>query len=161
MENFSVRNCVNTNPNESACLRKLFITTCEHSFEKTIQELAVDIVHHFCRSPGGLTGRSRLLNNATKRVIPKNNNLHRDADKTHIFLTHNWGDDLKGRSNHDRVARVNDELKRRGVVTWFDEDKMHGDTRRMMTDGIDNTSLILVFVTKEYRTKVRECEIYL
>ena len=43
------------------------------------------------------------------------------------FLTHDWGDDELGRSNHARVAEVNRLLKAAGFVTWFDEDRMQGD----------------------------------
>ena len=42
------------------------------------------------------------------------------------FLTHDWGTDSLGRKNHDRVAAINVALKKRGVVTWFDSDRMTG-----------------------------------
>jgi hypothetical protein len=43
----------------------------------------------------------------------------------HVFLTHDWGDkDELGRNNHDTVSRINEALKSRGLVTWFDSDRM-------------------------------------
>ena len=42
------------------------------------------------------------------------------------FLTHDWAVDSLGRKNHDTVAEINKELKRRGVITWFDTDRMTG-----------------------------------
>ena len=42
---------------------------------------------------------------------------------TSYSLTHAWGDDGV---NHQRVGRLNDELARRGLKTWFDRDKMTG-----------------------------------
>ena len=43
----------------------------------------------------------------------------------HVFLTHDWGEaDELGRNNHATVARVNAGLKERGLVTWFDSDRM-------------------------------------
>jgi hypothetical protein len=73
---------------------------------------------------------------------------------TDCFLTHDWGDDETGRSNHDRVAKINQALKNRGLITWFDEDRMEGNVRRQMTDGIENTQCVLVFITNRYRNKV-------
>ena len=51
------------------------------------------------------------------------------------FLTHDWGDDELGRSNHARVAEVNRLLKAAGFVTWFDEDRMQGDIVSQMANG--------------------------
>ena len=42
------------------------------------------------------------------------------------FLTHAWGDDIGKHHNHERVAKINEELKKRGVITWFDGEKMKG-----------------------------------
>ena len=64
------------------------------------------------------------------------------------------GTDEEGRSNHERVARVNDALKAAGLVTWFDAERMRGDVVAQMTDGIDRSSLVLVFITRNYIRKV-------
>jgi hypothetical protein len=74
--------------------------------------------------------------------------------KTDVFLTHDWGIDELGRATHDRVAVINKELKSLGFVTWFDSDKMTGDVVDHMVSGIDNTSVIVVFVTQRYMSKV-------
>jgi hypothetical protein len=74
--------------------------------------------------------------------------------KADIFLTHDWGIDELGRVNHDRVAAINRELKSLGFVTWFDSDRMTGDVVDQMVSGIDNASVIIVFVTQRYMNKV-------
>ena len=77
-----------------------------------------------------------------------------EPGKTDVFLTHDWGKDELGRSNHDRVAVVNEALKELGYKTWFDSDRMTGDILNQMASGIDNTKVILVFVTQQYALKV-------
>jgi len=67
------------------------------------------------------------------------------------FLSHNWGENL---INHQRVHTINVELQKRGLKTWFDENKIDGNIRYKMAEGIDNTKCVVVFVTKEYRDKV-------
>ena len=42
--------------------------------------------------------------------------------KTDVFLTHNWGE---GQYNHRKVALINAGLKQRGLITWFDEERMN------------------------------------
>jgi WD40 repeat protein len=74
--------------------------------------------------------------------------------KTDIFLTHDWGIDELGQSNHDRVAIINKELKSLGFVTWFDSEKMTGDVVDQMVSGIDNASVVIVFITQRYMSKV-------
>lgn len=74
--------------------------------------------------------------------------------KTDVFLTHDWGTDESGRNNHDRVSLVNDALKKLNYETWFDSDRMSGDVPSHMARGIDNTSVVIVFITSRYRNKV-------
>ena len=74
--------------------------------------------------------------------------------KTDVFLTHDWGKDELGRGNHERVAVVNTALKELGYKTWFDSDRMTGDIMQQMAAGIDNTKVVLVFVTQQYAQKV-------
>mmetsp|Transcript_22777 Transcript_22777/g.24896 ORF Transcript_22777/g.24896 Transcript_22777/m.24896 type:complete len:374 (+) Transcript_22777:1140-2261(+) len=74
--------------------------------------------------------------------------------QTHVFLTHTWREDEKGRNNHDRVGRVNEALRKRGLVTWFDSERMSGTVRQAMTDALDGTCCVLIFITKKYEEKV-------
>ena len=48
----------------------------------------------------------------------------------HVFLTHDWGNcDELGRNNHATVSLVNQGLKRRGLVPWFDDERMASPSR--------------------------------
>ena len=76
------------------------------------------------------------------------------STKTHVFLTHDWGTDEHGRNNHERVAKVNAWLQKQGVVTWFDSERMKGNIVQQMFNGIDNTRVVVVFVTRNYLDKV-------
>ena len=69
------------------------------------------------------------------------------------FLTHDWNEDELGRSNHQRVSVVNKALKARGYKTWFDEEMMVGNINKMMTDGIEGSKTVIVFVTERYLQK--------
>ena len=52
------------------------------------------------------------------------------------------------------MKRINDAIKARGVIPWFDEERMSGDTRQKMIEGIENSDVIVVFITEAYRDKV-------
>jgi hypothetical protein len=71
--------------------------------------------------------------------------------QTDCFISHNWGQDNK---NHKAVSVINEAIRKRGFTTWFDENEIDGNIRFKMAEGIDNTSCIVVFITKEYRDKV-------
>ena len=73
----------------------------------------------------------------------------------HCFLSHNWGN-APDYENHKNVKRINQALRGRGMVTWFDDDEMHGCAQQRMTEGIDNSQVILLFITKTYRDKVKD-----
>jgi hypothetical protein len=72
-----------------------------------------------------------------------------------VFLSHDWGTDELGRSNHERVKIINRMLQERGITTWFDEQgDMKGNIMQAMTHGIDNCKIVAVHITKNYLTKV-------
>ena len=77
-----------------------------------------------------------------------------DGCEFHAFLTHSWIKDGKGRDTHARVSKVNDYLKSRGIVTWFDGDRMEGQIVDQMVKGIDKSATIVVFLTTTYLEKV-------
>ena len=71
------------------------------------------------------------------------------------FLTHNWGKDESNRDNHARVVRFKKELEANGITNlWLDEERLQGDIVKQMADGIDQSKLIIVFITKAYISKV-------
>ena len=71
--------------------------------------------------------------------------------QTDCFLSHNWGEK---HINHLKVKTINDVLKQKGLKTWLDENKIDGNIRFKMAEGIDNTKCMVVFITREYRDKV-------
>ena len=76
------------------------------------------------------------------------------AYPTGVFLSHNWGKDESGRNNHQRVSVINKELKKIGYQTWFDEEKMTGSIVPTMSQGIDESNGVIIFITKRYLEKV-------
>ena len=49
---------------------------------------------------------------------------------------------------------VNDALKAKGIITWFDGDRMKGNVAMQMAEGIEHSLCIVVFLTKRYESKV-------
>ena len=84
-------------------------------------------------------------------IITRQNTTSSCSPQSDCFLSHNWGEN---HINHQRVHQINIELQKRGLKTWFDENKIDGNIRYKMAEGIDNTKCVVVFITKEYRDKV-------
>lgn len=74
-----------------------------------------------------------------------------DGKETHCFLTHNWAN-----NNHEKVKRINEALKRRGLITWFDSEKMKDQIRHVMTKALTKTCSVVIFLTKIYETKINK-----
>jgi hypothetical protein len=72
---------------------------------------------------------------------------------TECFLSHCWGRDELGRDNHARVRIIKDALQKRGLQTWFDEDKLRGNIAQTMMSGMDNAECVVVFLTQRYMEK--------
>ena len=52
------------------------------------------------------------------------------------------------------VQRINAGLKARGLVTWFDDDRMQGDIPAMMAAGVDGSAVVVCCITTKYCAKV-------
>ena len=100
---------------------------------------------------------SKKQNNYILPIIQQKNRPISSSStiQTDCFLSHNWGEKHK---NHEMVSEVNMALKKRGLNTWFDENKIDGNIRYKMAEGIDNTKCVVVFITKEYRDKVNNMD---
>jgi hypothetical protein len=72
----------------------------------------------------------------------------------HVFITHDWGTDTLGRNNHDTMKLVNAALKRRGLVTWFDGDKLEDNISQQVPGGIQGAGCVLCAITRRYLQKV-------
>ena len=76
-----------------------------------------------------------------------------DGYKFMVFFSHDWGKDQLGRDNHDRVVKIFRALADRGIVGWLDEKYMQGDIDKAMCQGIDESVLFVLFITKRYLYK--------
>lgn len=74
----------------------------------------------------------------------------------HAFLTHNWSTNQDGCNNHEIVSKINKELQSYGVKTWFDEERMIGTIKKTMADGIEQSAVVVVFITQTYIDKVNQ-----
>ena len=100
----------------------------------------------------GSTVKSTGNHHAITNLVPASaaGNQH----KYEAFLSHDWGKDELGRNNHDRVKRIFQALKQRGLCLWFDEVYMEGDIDEAMCKGIDESAIMIIFITKRYMQKV-------
>jgi hypothetical protein len=69
------------------------------------------------------------------------------------FLTHDWGVDAHGRSNHARVVRVGQYLLALGIKAWLDEVEMDGSVNQKMSEGIRDSAYVVFFITQRYLEK--------
>jgi len=74
---------------------------------------------------------------------------------TDAMMSYESGIDAHGRYNQDRVKQVAKFLRERGFLVWLgdDEAKRFGcifDPKERSREGIENTQVVLVFVTKRY-----------
>lgn len=72
-----------------------------------------------------------------------------------VFASHDWG---KEGANHAAVKAVVQELRARGIDVWFDDTHMKGNVLDAMTAGIDASDIVLVFVTRNYVSKVKSTD---
>ena len=71
-----------------------------------------------------------------------------------VFLSYNWGKDESGRDNKYRVSLVNMKLKELGYNTWVDTERVSGDIKQKMSQGIEQSEGVIVFITRKYYEKV-------
>lgn len=102
----------------------------------------------------GLTFLCYTADATRRKILWFTFGLGPDESSFTCFLSHDWGTDERSRSNHSRVGRVAQELQAHGLRPWFDADQMEGDINAAMTDGIDRSTVVVIFVTSNYLRKV-------
>ena len=68
-----------------------------------------------------------------------------------VFLSHDWG-------AHERVKLLHQALKLAGLQAWLDDSNMSGDVVHSMTSGIDDSSLFVACITRNYIDKCAKAE---
>lgn len=75
----------------------------------------------------------------------------RSGKALRIFASHDWG--VNG-ATHERVVQLVEVIRQKcGVDAWLDETHMTGNLLDCMTQGIDSSDCMLVFVTRNYMRK--------
>lgn len=76
--------------------------------------------------------------------------------KYDAFISHAWSKDSMGRDNHKRAIAIADGLHKRGIKCWLDKNQMilMEDIVGQMTKGIDDSSVVIACITREYIKKV-------
>ena len=70
------------------------------------------------------------------------------------FLSHAWRSGTDPTGTHQRVVCIAAALRERGWSVWLDADELHGCIDRCLVDGITRSHVVVVFLTREYMTKV-------
>ena len=71
-----------------------------------------------------------------------------------LFASHTWRADEDGNDTHDRVVKIVRELTKFGWTVWLDEFDMHQSIDASMASGIDDSEVVIMFVTREYARKI-------
>jgi hypothetical protein len=56
------------------------------------------------------------------------------------------------------VGRVNEALRKRGLVTWFDSERLEDKIHETISKALYSTCCVLIFVTREYEKKVNSAD---
>ncbi len=77
------------------------------------------------------------------------------AEQTDVYLSHACDLDSLGRDNHQRVEMINRMLKEKKLITNCDDGDYNGeDLQDKISSAIENTRVVLVFITKNYLKRV-------
>ena len=74
---------------------------------------------------------------------------------TDVYLSHERGIDVHGRYTHDRIKKLAKFLRDSGFLVWLDEEQASKfgcvfNPKERARQGIENTQVVLVFLTKRY-----------
>jgi hypothetical protein len=107
----------------------------------------------FRRLSGGTLNDAIFDANSTQGIMTRDRLLEL-AQMKDCFLSHDFGNDAHGRNIHQRVQRISQALRSRGLLTHFDEALPAGDVASHITTGINRSRSLVIFLTKGYMDKV-------
>jgi hypothetical protein len=71
------------------------------------------------------------------------------AQQTDVYLAHDWDS-----RNFVRVQAFNHMLKEKNLITWCSEEELPCDYQDSINTAIDNTRVVVVFITKPYVDRI-------
>ena len=108
------------------------------------------------------THKSRRNRIKRKNISNRMNTVYRPLlpiKKPKVFLSHNWIDLKTGTNNHQKIKKINEMILKTNLIdTWFDENDMKDHIVKSMCDGIDNSDLVIIFITRSYIDKCNKVE---
>jgi hypothetical protein len=107
----------------------------------------------FRRLSGGNMNDALFDANAINGVISRDK-LMELAHMRDCLLSHEFGPDVYGRDNHQRVMKINEALKAKGLITWMDDQKPQRDVVNHVTMAVNRSSALVCFFTRNYFEKV-------
>ena len=130
-----------------------------HELEKILPaELSYDYFRDFLEASRPRLWSPELfhgLKDSKTGHIRRDQFLKEIDERSHVFLSHDMEKDELGRSNYQRMERVNEWLKSRGIVTWFRGDRRRPPALQQHFHGIERCGVVVVFVTKAYCDRVQ------
>tara|TARA_B110000259_G_scaffold188082_1_gene244839 strand:- start:477 stop:1238 length:762 start_codon:yes stop_codon:yes gene_type:complete len=79
-------------------------------------------------------------------------NDEKDAKKNHIMFSYSWKQQNQVRHIYDLIENNFPNVKK-----WIDINKMHGNILDAMNDAVENSFLIIIFLSKDYK-KSKNCK---
>jgi hypothetical protein len=76
------------------------------------------------------------------------------ANMKDCYLSHDWSVDCYGRNVYQRVLKINQALRAKGLLTSFNESQLGADIFTQVCSGIDKSRSIVCFLTRSYLLKV-------
>jgi len=108
----------------------------------------------FRRLSGGTVNDAIFDANAEQGIMTRDR-LFELAQMKDCFLSHDFGMDQHGRNIHQRVQLINQGLRKKGLITHFDDILPTGnDIVSHITTGINRSRCLVIFLTKGYMDKV-------
>lgn len=107
----------------------------------------------FRRLSGGTINDAIFDANSTNGIMSRDK-LMELANMRDCLLSHDFGIDQYGRNVHERVMVINNALRAKGLITWYDEQKPTVEVVNHVTTAINRSRSIVCFFTKAYFEKV-------
>lgn len=103
----------------------------------------------FRRLSGG-TLNDAIFDTNSENGIMTRDRLIELSNMRDCFLSHEFGLDVYGRNIHERVGRINQALRGKGLLTWYDEALPARDLVAHVTTGINRSRSLVCFLTQKY-----------
>ena len=123
------------------------------NIEKKLEEILSLLKNNSIEASGSIKSKSKEQKVKNTKNVQEDDTPAPEYQEPHIMISYNWG-------VQTLAVKIANKLKEKGLRVWIDVNQMEGDLADAMSDAVEDSLVILPFLSQKYQDS-KNCQLEL